>query len=95
MFDAKGDPNAVWFIQVMSTLDVVDNGQMKIINGGSQCNVFWQVGSSVTIGKNAQVVGNMFSLASVTLNTGASVAGRALARTGAVTMDTNVISMCN
>ena len=93
-FDANGDPKAIWFIQIMSTLGVVDNAQMKVIGGGSSCNVFWQVGSSVTIGKNAVVMGNMFSLASVTLNTGASVSGRALARTGAVTMDTNVISKC-
>ena len=79
----------------MSTLTVANNSQVLVINGGSNCNVFWQVGSSATVGTNAAIAGNLLSLASITLKTGASVAGRALARGGAVTMDTNVVAKCN
>ena len=69
---------------------------MHVINGGKDCNVFWQVGSSVTVGLGAHIVGNMLSMASITVNTGASISGRALARSGAVTMDTNdvVVPSC-
>ena len=94
VLDAKGDPNAIWFIQIMSTLDLADNAHVTIINGGSPCNVFWQVGSSATLGTNAVLVGNMLALASITMKTGASVTGRALARNGATTLDTNVIAKC-
>ena len=62
-------------------------------NKGNGCNAFFQVGSSATLGTNTSFTGNMLALASITLNTGASInAGRALARDAAVTMDTNNIN---
>ncbi len=96
VLDAFGDPNAIWFFEIMSTLDLADNAHVYVIGGGKDCNVFWQVGSSVTVGKTARLAGNMLSMASVTLDTGASVSGRALARSGAVTMDSNdvVVPSC-
>ena len=54
-----------------------------LINGGQSCNVFWQVGSSATLGTGTPFVGNILALTSITLNTGATVSGRALARNGA------------
>jgi type VI secretion system secreted protein VgrG len=63
-----------------------------MINGGSRCNVFWQVGSSATLGTTTSFTGNILALTSITLTTGATVAGRALARNGAVTLDSNNVS---
>ncbi len=91
--DAKHDTNAFWVFQMGSTLHV-DSGAVIVINGGTPCNVFWQVGSSATLAAGAQLEGNIVALTSIMLLTGASVSpGRALARNGAVTMDTNVVSM--
>ncbi|MCA1840963.1 MAG: ice-binding family protein [Actinomycetota bacterium] len=89
--DAEGDPNAVWIFKTASTLITASNSNVVFVNGGSQCNIFWQVGSSATLGTNSTLRGNIFALASITLNTGASLFGRALARNAAVTLDTNTI----
>jgi len=89
MLDAQGDPNAVFVFQVASTLITASNSSVLVINGGSACNVYWQVGSSATLGTNTAFVGNILALTSITVNTGATVAGRALARNGAVTLDNN------
>lgn len=92
--DANNDPNAFWVFQIASTLDVAGAGTMvNVINGGTACNVFWQVGSSATVLDNALFKGNIVALASITLNTGAVVSpGRALARNAAVTMLNNQVS---
>jgi hypothetical protein len=90
--DAQGDPNAVFIFQIATTLTTASNSSVEIINGGSPCNVFWQVGSSATLGTTTDFAGNILALASITLNTGATIAGRALARSGAVTLDTNTTS---
>jgi Ice-binding-like len=91
--DSQGDPNAVWIFQIASTLTISANVSTTVINGGSGCNVYWQVGSSATINVGAQLVGNVLASASITLLTGANVTpGRTLAQSGAVTLDTNVIS---
>src|SRR5659263_450951 len=90
--DAGGDPNAVWVFQIGSTLTTGSGSSVVVINGGQDCNVFWQVGSSVTLDTTTKFVGNILALTSITLNTGADISGRALARNGAVTMDTNVIT---
>ena len=66
-----------------------------MINGGQHCNVFWQIGASATLGTGTTFVGNILALASITLTTGASVDGRALARTGAVTLDNTAVSVCS
>lgn len=96
--DAQNSANAVFVFQIGSTLTTASSSSVNVINGGSACNVFWQVGSSATLGTNTAFKGNILALASITLNTGSSIApGRALARTAAVTMDTNTVTMaaCN
>jgi hypothetical protein len=90
--DAQGDPNAVFIFQAGSTLTTASNSLVRVINGGQSCNVFWQIGSSATLGTGTSFAGNILALASITLTTGASSNGRALAQTGAVTMDTNAVS---
>jgi len=87
--DAQGNPSAVFVFKVASTLITASNASVVVINGGSACNVYWQIGSSATLGTNTAFVGNILALTSITVNTGTTVAGRALARTGAVTLDTN------
>ncbi|WP_030771848.1 ice-binding family protein, partial [Streptomyces sp. NRRL F-2664] len=90
--DAQGDPNAVWVFQVGSSLTTASSSSVSLINGGSPCNVFWQIGSSATLGTETDFIGTIMALTSISLTTGADIDGRALARNGAVTMDTNVIN---
>ncbi len=92
VLDAQGDANAVFVFQIGSALTTASNSSVRMINGGQPCNVLWQVGSSATLGTGTSFVGNILALASITLTTGARLDGRALARNGAVTMDTNVVS---
>jgi len=91
--DAQGDPNAVFVFQAGSTLIVGSSSQVNLIGAAQACNVYWQVGSSATIGTGAAFVGNILALTSITMTTGATLQGRALARNGAVTLDTNTITM--
>lgn len=93
--DAQGSADALFIFQVGSTLTTASDSSVLVINGGSQCNVFWQIGSSATLGTSTAFMGNILALASITLNTNASVSGRTLARNEAVTMDTNDISIAN
>jgi hypothetical protein len=90
--DAQGDPAAVFVLQIGSTLTTASHSSVRMINGGNGCNVYWQVGSSATVGTGTIIAGSIMALTSITLTTGASVQGRALARNGAVTMDTNAVS---
>ncbi len=90
--DAEGDPNAVFIFQMASTLDTATASSVNLINGAQACNVFWQVGSSATLGTNSSFVGNIMALTSITLTTGATVEGRVLARNGSVTLDSNTIT---
>ncbi|MGW2668787.1 ice-binding family protein [Streptomyces sp. NPDC001272] len=90
--DAQGNPNAVWVFQVGSGLTTASSSNVSLINGASPCNVFWQVGSSATLGTETNFVGTIMALTSISLTTGADIDGRALARNGAVTMDTNTIN---
>ena len=90
--DAQDNPNAVFIIQIASTLTTASNSSVKLINGGTGCNVFWQVGTSATLGTGTTFVGNIVALTSITLTTKAGISGRALARNGAVTLDTNTVS---
>lgn len=88
--DALGNPDALFVFQIGSTLTTASASAVELINGGSECNIFWQVGSSATLGTATSFMGNILALASITLNTGANiVSGRALASTGQVTMDDN------
>ena len=90
--DGGGDPNAVFIFQIGSTLTTATSSSIQLINGAVDCNVWWQVGSSATLGTSTSFAGNILALTSITLNTRASVMGRAFAQTGAVTMDSNQIS---
>jgi hypothetical protein len=90
--DAQGDPNAVFVFQAGSSLIVGSGSQVNLIGGAQACNVYWQVGSSATIGTGAAFVGNILALTSISMTTGATLQGRALARNGAVTLDTNTIT---
>ncbi|HYR28959.1 MAG TPA: ice-binding family protein [Thermoanaerobaculia bacterium] len=93
--DALGNPNALFLFKIGSTLTTASGSTVTVINGGSACNnVFWQVGSSATIGTGSSFAGDILALSSITLTTGANTSGRALARNGAVTLDTNNINTC-
>ncbi len=91
--NANGDPNAVFVFLIGSTLTTA-NGSAVIAGGGSPCNVFFQVGSSATLGTGTQFAGNILALTSVTATTGASVSGGSYALNGAVTLDTNSATAC-
>lgn len=93
--DAQGDPNAVFVFQAASTLITASASSVILINGAAPCNVFWQVGSSATLGTNSMFVGTVLALTSVTAGTGATVQGRLLARNGAVTLDNNNVTPAN
>jgi hypothetical protein len=92
--DAKGDPNAVWIFQIASDFTTVGGaGGSIILTGGAQAkNIFWQTGSSATIGNGTSFKGNILALTSITMNSGARAVGRMLARNGSVVMtNTNII----
>jgi len=84
--------DSVFIFKTGSTITTANGSSVVLTNGAQSCNVFWQVGSSATIGGNTAFKGSILALTSVTLNTGASLSGRALARNGAVTLDTNNIT---
>jgi HD-GYP domain-containing protein (c-di-GMP phosphodiesterase class II) len=90
--DAKGDPNAVFIFRSASTLITASGSHVNLVNGARAANVYWVVGSSATLGTSSVLRGNVLALASITVTTGVNVEGRLLARTGAVTLDTDVIS---
>ena len=91
--DAQGDANAVFIFQAGSTLVTAGSSEVVLINGAQAGNVFWQVGSSATLGTDSTFRGNILALTSITLTTGANVEGRVLARNGAVTMDDNHVGL--
>src|SRR6185437_7376207 len=90
--NAQGNPNAVFVFQGASTLITGSTSRVALIGGATACNVFWQVGSSATLGTNSVFVGTVLALTSVSATTGASITGRLLARNGAVTLDSNVVT---
>src|ERR1035437_5155451 len=90
--DAEGDPDAVFIFKTASTLITASDSSITLINDARPCRVFWQVGSSSTLGTYSHFVGHIFALTSITANTGATVVGQLLARNGAVTLDTNTIT---
>ncbi len=92
--DGQGDPNAVFLFQIGSTLTTAGGSSVVSVNGGTGDSVFFQVGSSATLGANTAFEGDILALTSITLNTGSTIGcGRALARNGAVTLDTNTVSI--
>ncbi|MBJ7480480.1 ice-binding family protein [Rhodococcus sp. (in: high G+C Gram-positive bacteria)] len=91
--DAQGDPDAVFVFQAGSTLITSSSSTVALINGTQACNVFWQVGSSATLGTNSVFRGNLLALTDITATTEATVEGRLLAINGAVTLDTNTVTI--
>jgi hypothetical protein len=92
--DAQGNPSAVFIFQIASTLTTGSGSHIVLANGAKACNVFWQVGSSATLGTNSVFKGNIMALTSISITTGVNLEGRALARNGAVTLDTDTITGC-
>jgi hypothetical protein len=90
--DGHGDPNAVFVFQAGSTLTTASASQVILANGARACNVFWQVGSSATLGTGSTFRGNILALTSITVTTGVTIDGRVLARNGAVTLDSDTIT---
>ena len=90
--DAQGDPNAVFVFQAGSTLITASASRVRLVNGAQACNVFWQVGSSATLGTSTVLAGNILALTSITMNDGVTLNGRALARNGAVTLINDTIT---
>ena len=88
-----GSSTGVWIFQIGSTLitGASTGARVRLINGAQPCDIFWQVGSSATIGTSTVFVGNIMALTSIAMQTGATLNGRALERNGAVTLDTNRI----
>jgi hypothetical protein len=90
-FDAKGNPGAVFIIQIASALTVTSGRQVILSGGALASNIFWQVGSSATFGTTSSFKGTVMAMQSISFDTGASLTGRALARSGAITMAGNTI----
>jgi hypothetical protein len=93
----QGNPNAQFVFQIGSTLTTASSSSVVTINGGAMpgCDVFWQIGSSATLGTGTAFEGHILALTSITMTTGATIIdGSALARNGAVTLDSNTITNC-
>jgi hypothetical protein len=90
--DAQSDPRAVFIFQIESTLVTATDSSVSLINGAQACNVYWQVGSSATLGTRTTFMGNILALTSISLNDAVTVNGRLLARNGAVTLINDTIT---
>jgi hypothetical protein len=95
--DGQGNLDSVFIFQIGSTLTTATASNVAFINGAQACNVFWQIGSSATLGTGSTFRGTILALTSITVTTGTFVDGRALARNGAVTLDSNefIVSACD
>lgn len=91
--DGLGQTHPLFVFQIGSTLITASNSSIVMMNGGDPCEVYFQVGSSATLGTGTQFLGTIIALASDTLNTGANVTGHVIALNGAVTLDTNTITL--
>jgi hypothetical protein len=89
--DGQDDPNAQFIFQVGSALTTASASVVSLIRGASPCNVFWQVGTSATLGTTTAFQGNVMANASVSLNDAATVQGRLFARSGQISLINNVI----
>ena len=90
--DAQNDPTAVFVFQAGSTLITSASSQVNLINGAQACNVFWQVGSSATLGASSAFAGNILALTSISMGPGVAMEGRALAHNGAVTLIADTVT---
>ena len=89
--DAQGDGSAVFIFQMASTLQTTGGRQVILANGAKSANIFWQVGTAATLGTTSAFQGTIMADQAITLNTGATLNGRALARIGAVNLAGNAI----
>ncbi len=90
--DGQNDPSSVWVFQAASSLITASSSSVRLINGASSCNVFWQIASSATLGSGSTFVGSVLALTSITMASGVTVDGRALARNGDVTLINDTIT---
>ncbi len=90
--DGGGNPDAVFVFQAGSALTTASGSSVNLVNSARACNVFWQVGSSATLGTGSSFKGTLMASSSITVTTGTTIVGRVLASTGTVTLDTNVIT---
>ena len=90
--NAQGNPNAQFVFMIGSTLTTASASSVLLVNGASPCNVYWQIGSSATLGSTTAFQGNLMALSSISLNNGATVIGRMLARNGQVSLIWNASS---
>ena len=90
--DAQGDPRAVFIFQAESTLVTATDSSVTLINGAQACNVYWQVGSSATLGTRTAFKGTVMALSSISVNDAVRIEGRLFARNGAVTLINDTIN---
>jgi len=90
--NGQGNPNAVFIFKTASTLISASASRVLMINGAQPCHLFWQVGSSATLGTSSSFAGNILALASISLNNGVTVNGRLLARNASVTLINDTIT---
>jgi hypothetical protein len=90
--DAEGDPNAQFVFEITEALTTASASSVNLINGASPCNVYWQVGSSATLGSTTAFQGNLMALTSISLNNGVTVLGRVLARNGEISLINDVLT---
>ena len=93
--DALGDTNAVWVFKTVSTLITSSGSSVVPVNGAQACNVYWQVGTSATLGTGTRFIGNILAYANIALMTGSTLSGRALARIESVTLDSSNVNSCS
>ncbi|MDP2313546.1 MAG: ice-binding family protein [Pseudomonadota bacterium] len=93
ILDGGGDPNATWIFQIGSTLTTSAGVDVILADCADATNVYWQVGTSATIGTGTDFVGTIMADQSITISSGANVEGRLLASVGAVTLDTNLVTV--
>jgi len=93
ILDAQGNANAVFIFQMASTLTTTSGLQVILSGGANPANIFWQVGSSATLGTSSVFEGDILAFTTITLDAGATFNGRALAMGGAVTLDSNPVNI--
>jgi hypothetical protein len=91
--DAQFDPNATWVFQIGTTLKMLSGSEVVLTHGAKAANIYWQVGSSATLGTTAIFKGNILAFAAITAETGAQIEGRLLTQIEAVTLDTNHVTV--